>query len=152
MECQNQTLFVEPNLTFAERIARGNYGWTNSDLTEKKFSVTEDQHGEWEWKLFRFNRAISSENAIRLIKEDDFEPAQIGHILTFGEEYPEKQRKFPITGLGLLAEVNLGVEAVMLWSGRDGRQIDIAWFSLNSDWHSLYHHLGVRRPVGYAPA
>jgi hypothetical protein len=139
----DQFMTVNPDLAFEDRITRGNYGWTNSDLTEKKFPVTEDQHGEWEWKLFHFNRSISSEDAIRLMKEDGFEPAQTGHILTFGEINPEEQRKYPIIGLGSVAEVDLDRRVPGLWSDDDGRELGLYWF--DGGWDGLYRFLGVRR-------
>jgi hypothetical protein len=139
----DQFMTVNPDLAFEDRITRGNYGWTNSDLTEKKFPVTEDQHGEWEWKLFHFNRSISSEDAIRLMKEDGFEPAQTGHILTFGEINPEEQRKYPIIGLGSVAEVDLDRRVPVLWNDCDGRKLYLFWF--DDDWYDYYRFLGVRR-------
>ena len=139
----DQFMTVDPDLAFEDRIKRGNYGWRNSDLTEKKFPVTADQVGEWEWKLFHFNRSISSEEAIRLIQEDGFEPAQIGHILTFGEINPEEQRKYPIIGLGSVARVDLHRHVPALWRGRDGRKLDLAWFG--GGWGDYWRFLGVRR-------
>lgn len=139
----DQFMTVNPDLAFAERIKRGNYGWTNSDLTEKKFPVTEDQYGEWEWKLFHFNRSISSEDAIRLIQEDGFEPAQTGHILTFGEINPEEQRKYPIIGLGSVAVVDLDRHVPVLWDGVGGRRLDLYWF--DDVWNDRCRFLGVRR-------
>ncbi len=138
-----QFLTVSPNLAFEERITRGNYSWTNSNLTEKEFPVTADQIGEWEWKLFHFNRSISSEDAIRLIKEDGFEPAQTGHILTFGEINPEEQRKYPIIGLGSIAEVGLGRVVLGPWSDYDRRELHLYWFV--DDWRDYFRFLGVRR-------
>ncbi|MEI9966542.1 MAG: hypothetical protein WDN67_02745 [Candidatus Moraniibacteriota bacterium] len=114
-ESVDQFLTVDPGLAFAERIMRGNYGWRNSDLTEKRFPVTAEQVGDWEWKLFHFDRDISSEEAIRLMKEDGYDAGQIGHILTFGEKYPEEQRKFPIIGLGSVAKVSLNRDVPGLW-------------------------------------
>lgn len=138
-----QFMTVNPDLAFADRITRGNYGWTNSDLTEKKFPVTEDQHGEWEWKLFHFNRSISSEDAIRLIQEDGFEPTQTGHILTFGEINPEEQRKYPIIGLSSVAVVNLFRLVPGLWCGRGRRELCLYWF--DNDWSGRCRFLGVCR-------
>lgn len=139
-----QFMTVNPDLAFAERITRGNYGWTNSDLTEKKFPVTEDQHGEWEWKLFHFGRDISSEEAIRLMKEDCYDAGQIGHILTFGEKYPEEQRKFPIIGLGSVAKVCLYRLVPGLWRDGGGRALYLCLFG--GDWDDDdFRFLGVRR-------
>ncbi|MBP6889607.1 MAG: hypothetical protein KBC83_04135 [Candidatus Moranbacteria bacterium] len=138
-----QFMTIEPDLAFEDRITRGNYGWRNSDLTEKKFLVTADQVGEWEWKLFHFNRRISSEDAFGLIQEDGFEPGQIGHILTFGEINPEEQRKYPIIGLGSVAEVLLDRFVPVLWYDDDRRGLCLSWF--DRDWGDRCRFLGVRR-------
>src|SRR5687767_9306670 len=68
---------------FEARVARGKYGWRNTDLTEERFPVSADQCGELEWRCFHFARSISSEEAIRLIQEAGFEPARTGQILAF---------------------------------------------------------------------
>lgn len=139
----DQFMTVSPDLAFEDRIKRGNYGWRNSDLTEKKFPVTADQVGEWEWKLFHFNRSISSEEAIRLMKEDGYEAGQIGHILTFGEINPEEQRKYPIIGLGSVAKVRLYRRVPALWRVDAWRKLDLVWF--DRGWVGHYRFLGVRR-------
>ena len=134
---------VSPDLTFAERITRGNYGWTNSDLTVKKFSVTADQVGDWEWKLFHFKHDIYSEEAIGLIREDGFEPGAIGHILTFGEKYPEEQRKYPIIGLDSRALVDLSRRVPILWYDDGVRKLSLDLF--DGGWDDYGRFLGVRR-------
>ncbi len=139
----DQFLTVEADLAFEDRIKLGNYGWRNSDLTEKRFPVTADQVGEWEWKLFHFNRNISSKEAIRLMKEEGYDAGQIGHILAFGEKYPEEQRKFPIIGLGSVARVGLLRDVPALWGDGDGRGLGLDWF--DGDWRDYYRFLGVRR-------
>lgn len=139
----DQFLTVEADLAFEDRITRGQYGWRNNDLTEKRFPVTAEQVGDWEWKLFHFDRDISSEEAIRLIKEDGFEPGQIGHILAFGEKYPEEQRKYPIIGLGSVARVSLGRNVPALWDDFDRRGLYLYWFV--DDWGRYCRFLGVRR-------
>lgn len=138
-----QFLTVQPDITHADRIKRGNYDWTNSNLTEKKLPVTAEQVGDWEWKLFHFNWSISSEEAIRLMKEAGYEPGQIGHILTFGEINPEEQRKYPIIGLGSVAKVNLYRGVPLLWLDGGRRELGLDWFG--RDWPDRCRFLGVRR-------
>ena len=144
-EPSNQFMTIRPNLVFGDRIKRGKYDWVNSNLMEEKFPVTADQVGEWEWKLFRFRRRrkIFSGDAILLVEKDGFEPAQIGHILTFGEINPEEQRKYPIIGLGSVAKVYLDRSVPVLWADCDGRGLGLGWF--DHSWHSNYRFLGVRR-------
>lgn len=139
-----QFLTVEADISFEDRIKRGNYGCCNSDLIEKKFfPITAEQVGDWEWKLFHFDRSISSEEAIRLMEENGYAAGQIGHILAFGEKYPEEQRKFPIIGLGSVAKVNLNRYVPVLWVGSVGRSFRLAWF--DGVRGRLCRFLGVRR-------
>ncbi len=136
-------MIVDSNLTFAKRIARGCYDQTNSDLTEKRFPVTDDQYGAWEWKLFHFKRRIFSEEVILLMEDVGFEPAQIGHILTFGMSYPEEQRKYPIIGLGRLASIDMARYVPGLSNEGDKRKLYLDSFT--GSWHGHYRFLGVRR-------
>lgn len=138
------TLTVPADLPFAERIVRGRYDWTNSDLTEKKFPVTADQVGEWEWKPYHFNNTIDSNEAVHLIQKDGFQPGQIGHLLAFGEAYPEEQWKYPIIALGSVAEVSLIRYVPVLWGGGNGRGLGLGGWGVG--WGAYFRFLGVRRP------
>jgi len=138
-----QFLTIEADLSFEERIKRGHYGWRNSNLTEKRFPVTAEQVGDWEWKIFHFDRDISSEEAIRLMKEDGYDAGQIGHILVFGEKYPEEQRKFPIIGLGSVAEVDPDRCVPGLWCVDGRSELFLRWF--DGVWLRRCRFLGVRR-------
>lgn len=141
-----QFLTVKADISFEDRIKCGHYGWRNSNLTEKKFPVTGEQVGDWKWKLFHFHfdRDISSEEAIRLMKEDGYDAGQIGHILAFGEKYPEEQRKFPIIGLGSVAVIDFNRRMpVLWWDDSNGRKLRLRWFG--NDWDRNCRFLGVRR-------
>lgn len=139
----DQFLTVEPELAFEDRIKRGNYSWRNSNLTQKRFPVTAEQVGDWEWELFHSDRDMSSEKVIRLMKENGYDAGQIGHILTFGEKYPEEQRKYPIIGLGSVIRVVLNRGFPGLWSDRGERKLSLRF--LVDDWPRYYRFLGVRR-------
>jgi hypothetical protein len=138
-----QVRTVPPELSFEQRIDRGHYGWRNIELTEERFPVTPDQYGERALKLFHFARCVSSAEAVRLIRNEGFEPARAGDILVFGEHFPENQRRFPIIGLGSVAEVNLKLSVPALWFDGDRRTLDVIRY--DGDWHRNYRFLGVRR-------
>lgn len=133
-----QFMTVEANLTFEDRIKRGNYYWAYRNVMESLFPVTVGQIGEWEWKLFHFNQNISSKEAIRLMKEDGFEPGQIGHILTFGEINPKEQLQYPIIGLGSFA-----MGSFPSLENRRGRELNLRQFA--NYWEDRFRFLGVRR-------
>lgn len=137
-----RTVTVTPELSFEERVARGGYGWRHGDLTEDLFPITGDRAGDLRLKLFHFNRSLSSEEAIRLIEEDGFEPAKTGDVLVFGENFPDVQRRHPVIGLGSVADVDLKPSVPALWFDGDRRTLDLIWY--DGDWHRNYRFLGVR--------
>ena len=136
-------LAVQTGLTLHDRIMRGNYDWIESELIERKFPVTADQEGDWRWKLFPFDRNISFEKAIMLMKEDGYDAGQIGHILTFGEKYPEEQRKYPIVGPGSVTWLGLHRVVPVLWGDGGSRGLDLSW--IGDDWGDGCRLFGVRR-------
>jgi hypothetical protein len=137
------SLTIPAGLDFEERIARGAYGWRHADLTEERYPVTPDEFGEAEPQLLHFNRNISSEEAVRGIRDAGLEPAGIGAILAFGEALPIAQRNHPVVGLGSIAEVDGKLSAPTLWFDGERRTLDLLW--LDGDWHRNYRFLGTRR-------
>lgn len=138
-----QQLSVPVGVAFEQRVDRGGYGWRNPELTEALFPVAEGQAGEYDLKRFHFARSISSVEAIRLIREDGYEPAETGHILAFGEASPEEQRRHPVIGLGSAVVVAGSLSVPALWFDGDRRTLDLIWY--DGDWHRNYRFLGVRR-------
>ena len=133
-------------------IAAGRYDWKNDDITAKRFPITGVDQVEFEGKLFHFNRDISSDDAERQIKADDpanpWDPSKIEHLLSFGEKFPEEQRKYPIVGLGSVAEVS-GDHRVPCLVGSDSeRGINLRWRV--GDWGARCRFLAVRLPAGKA--
>lgn len=137
-----KTLMVASGITFAAYIERGNYGWVDPDLTEEKFSVTADQVGEWEWKLF--NNPFR-DDAHREMEAEHFFPAKNGQLLSFGEQFPEEQEHSPIAGSG--TEVNYGHRdgIMVLFAGEEGRGVKLSDPRRAMPFHRF---LGVRRRPG----
>lgn len=145
IDSTEQFMTVLPNLSFAERIKRGRYDWVDEEYQKGDCLVTADQYGEWWWKLFCFRRYLPTAGAVQLIREDGFEPAHFGHILTFGELYPEEQRKCPIIGLGPIADGNLTHKVPVLTAGVSRRLLDL--YSAYDGLLPMDRLLGVRRRV-----
>ena len=102
-------LSVDYSCSLEKMIAAGQYDWTNSDITAKRFPVQGVGIVQYEAKLFHFDRSTASQDNVDAIKADDpanpWEPGKIEHLLSFGEKYPEEQRKYPIVALGSVASV-----------------------------------------------
>ncbi len=158
---------VDCTLSLEEMIKAGNYDWTNSDITAKRFPLKNTGADEWEFKMFHFDRSISSENAVSGITTDDtanpWQPAAIEHLLTYGKNNPEEQRKYPIVALGSVGKVygfrcvpylnkdvserhlRLGRHVPYLYEGVSGRDLDlIRW---DGGWGASYRFLAVRKKV-----
>ena len=142
-------IIVDYILPLNQMIAAGRYNWHNDNITAKRFPINGVGKVEMETKLFHFNRDISSENANRLIQEDDktnpWEPAKIEHILFYGAKNPEEQRKYPIIGLGSVAEVSGGRVVPCLRRTGVKRLLYLGWW--DRGWGSFYRFLAVRKKV-----
>jgi hypothetical protein len=141
------TLIVEPNIPFKQRVQSGNYRWVATDLTEEHFPVTPDQIGNWQWRLFLFRSGVLSEEAVSLMRGEGYDAAQIGHTLAFGEKYPDEQRKYTIVGLGSFVMIRGRHQVPVLWfdsPGTEAREIGLRDFDC---WSQHVRFLGVRRNV-----
>ena len=100
---------VDYGMTFAEMIVVGRYESKNIDIDIKRFPLKGKGIVEFETRMFHFNRDISSEKAVELIQTDDktnpWKPARVEHLLAYGAQNPEEERKYPIVGLGFVGEI-----------------------------------------------
>ena len=138
---------VDCALSLDRMIKAGKYDWVNSDITEERFPVNSIADAEWEFKMFHFDRSISSPDAVTGITADDatkpWQPAGIEHLLTYGKNNPDEQRKHPIVALGSVGEVN-GCRGVP-YLGRCGseRSLDLVYW--DGDWGACCRFLAVRK-------
>ncbi|MBI4088541.1 hypothetical protein HY415_00365 [Candidatus Kaiserbacteria bacterium] len=139
-------LTIDYGQPFERMIAAGRYDWKNGDITAKRFPITGKGVVEFEGRYFHFNRYISSENAIQEIEAADtanpWSAAKIEHVLSHGTAFPEKQRKFPIIGLGSVAEVDGDRSVPGLDKYGSERGLGLDWF--DDDWDPICRFLAVR--------
>ena len=136
-------LSVDYSRSLEVMIAAGHFDWTNSDITAKRFPVVGKGVEQFEAKLFHFNRNVSSEQAVEAIKADGWEPAQIEHLLAFGEKYPEEQRKYPIIALGSVARVGGHRRVPCLHRRGAERYLYLRWWDYG--WFGYFRFLAVRK-------
>ncbi len=141
------TYVVDCAVSLEEMIKAGNYDWVDSDITAKRFPVKSTGADEWEFKMFHFDRSISSEDAVASISADDvvnpWQPAGIEHLLTYGKHNPEEQLKYPIVALGSVGKV-YGRRYVPYLNGSGSeRDLSLGWWV--NDWFARYRFLGVRK-------
>lgn len=139
-----QTLTVSANLSLTERISRGNYGRVNECITESEFLHDPTSVGEWEWKLFDFEQDISFGEVDAAIRTDGWTPATIEQLLSFGEKYPNEQKKYFIFALNSFFMVGgFGIPPVLCY-GAEGRILGLCH---RVTFHAGSRFLAVRRKV-----
>ena len=139
-------LMVDYGQSLEQMIDAGRYDYANNDITTKRFPIKGEGKVEFEGRYFHFNRTTSSKNAIAAMKEAGWEPANIEHLLVLGEKYPDEQRKFPIIGLGSVAEVGGSRGVPVLDGGGSERHLRLDWF--DRDWSGYYRFLAFRKLSG----
>jgi|GEM_PF-1378792 hypothetical protein len=139
-------LFIYPSLSLSDRIAAGKYNWVNSDITEKNFPTSVEKDYEVEYRIFHFNRSISSESAIVETKKEGFRAGNSVELLKLGEIKPELQREFPIVALGSSWRDARGRRVPVLGRNDDKRVLDLRWFE--GVWNDNFRFLGVRHVGG----
>jgi len=131
-------------------IKAGKYDYVNPNITEKNFPVPENYVLGSDPKIFHFSRNVSSEDVVKEMDKEGYEPAMIWDLLDFGAKNPEEQRKFPIVGLGSVGEVG-GHRYVPYLDGDDSeRDLDLCWWG--HGWDAFYRFLGVRKKVSQTSA
>ncbi len=102
-------LRILSNLSFKDRITHGKYDWVNSDITEEHFPTIISADYDAEYKLFHFNRNISSsDNMIKEMDKDEYRPGTLAELLVLGETQLELQKQFPIIALGSVWQDSAG--------------------------------------------
>ncbi|NTW15824.1 MAG: hypothetical protein HGA38_05715 [Candidatus Moranbacteria bacterium] len=115
----SKTFCVDYGRSLTEMIKVGQYD--RIEISEDNFKISGEGRGvvEFESTLFEFKCHTGfSDEKCRLIMEDDpdnpWMPAEIEHILAYGEMFPDEQKKYDIYGLGSSCIVNCNRDAPVL--------------------------------------
>lgn len=142
-----RTLIIDSSKGFTTMIAECGNNWVNDDITEKRFPITSEDDGEWEYDLWDPKDSVSSLNAVERMKGDDKEnpwlPARTAHLLAFGKINPDAQRKNPIVALGSVARVGGSRGVLCLGKDCSGRNLHLFWW--DGGWGDRCRFLRVRK-------
>jgi len=140
-------LTIDYSLSLEQMITTALYDWKNDNITAERFPIEETDTAEYEARYFHFNNCgISSENAIKEIEQAGWLPAKIEHVLAYGKTFPEEQLRFPIVGLGSVAEVGGNHRVPYLYRIGFKRHLALSWFGFG--WCADYRFLAVRKVSG----
>ena len=121
--------------TLSTLIKEKKFDWINVNI-EKNFTATEVAK-DTEYKLFNFDRYISSEDAIAEMKKDGWEPANISQLLSWKDWKDEW-----VVALGSVAKVGGNRDVPYLGRNDSERGLYLHWFG--DDWDAIYRFLAVR--------
>jgi hypothetical protein len=117
-------------------IKNKKFDWTNPDITEENFPLQEIRGTEY--KLYHFNKRILSEDAIKEIQRDGYEPSNLYELL----EWKDWNNKDYVVALGSVGEVHGDRRVPGLCEDSSGRVLGLGWWG--SDWNSHFRFLAVR--------
>lgn len=117
-------------------IKEKKFDYVNSHITDDLFLIPEKISSDY--KLFYFNRSISSEEAIKEMKAAGYLPANAWELLSW-KEWNEEDL---VVALGSVGKVG-GDRLVPYLGRRDSeRYLNLYWW--DSDWNADCRFLGVR--------
>ena len=128
-------------------IKAGRYDYTNPHITSINFKTEKTERkgkADLVIELVRFNRMISTDDALRELDGRGYRPAELRELLAFGEKYPDVQRKFPIVALGSVWRLRFGNRFVpsLSWFGSK-RDLRLRWIELG--WDEIDRFAAVRK-------
>ncbi len=134
-------------------IKKGNFRYVDSDITTANFpdppvgeaSPPNGQAGigvKTDFKLYHFDRLISSDDAIKEMEKEGYRPANLREFLRYTEK--EWNGWDAVIALGQTWQGSYRYSYVpCAWNGRSGRGLSLDWFA--SGWSALYRFLAVRK-------
>ncbi len=123
-------------LKLSKIIKENKFDWVNSDITDDLFPVPNKVSNDF--KLFNFNGDILSENVIKEMNREGYQPANAWELLS----WKDWNNKDCVVGLGSVGEV-FGYRDVPCLSRDDSeRSLRLSWWG--GGWGARCRFLGVR--------
>ena len=119
---------VNYDLSVEFLVANGKYSWVNNDITSKNFPTTRKGEVTLSLELVHLNQVLTSEEVLKELDKRGLRPAELHELLSFGAQYPEEQRKYPIVALGSVWQHWHDYRYVpyLRWLG-GGRVLSLGW-------------------------
>ena len=117
-------------------IEKGKFGYVDPDITEANFPDLKQKKGGY--KLFHFDRYISSEDVIKEMANEGFRPADLRELIT----WKDWNGKDTVVALGQTWRDSDGDRFVPYLYFGGGRRLSLDWY--DGGWYALYRFLAVR--------
>lgn len=126
--------------SLAETIADCKFDWTNSDI-EKRFTLGEPRSADY--KIFHFDRDISSEDAVKEIEKEGYSPSTLSELLAYAQNgWNDKDW---VVALGSVARVHGHRNVPCLVRGERDRILNLHWWV--GGWGGRCRFLAVRNSL-----
>lgn len=114
------------------------FNYINSNITEENFpKIKREIKG---YKIFHFNKYISSEDVMKEMQKEGYEPATIWELMDF-KKWKWNEKDF-VVALGSVALFDGGRHVGYLNTDSDGRYVGLYYY--DGDWGDYYRFLAVR--------
>ncbi len=117
-------------------IKERKFGWVNSTITDSLFKTPKEISTDF--KLFNFDRYISSEDVIKEMEKEGYKPANAWELLSW-KDWNEKDW---VVALGSVGEVRGLRHVVYLYRYDAKRYLDLSYWV--GDWYAGSRFLAVR--------
>lgn len=117
-------------------IAQGKFTFVNSSITPENFP--EEPIRSDDYKLFHFDKYITSEDAVKEIESAGYLPANIYELLS----WKDWNGKDWVVGLGSSCALDVDRRVPDLGGFSSGRDLDLGWW--DGRWDDAYRFLAVR--------
>jgi hypothetical protein len=125
-------------------IEAGQYGHNDSDVTNQNFTPERKGTADLGIILVKFDKELSSEEALRQLDKRGLRPATFPELLAFGRKYPDVQREFGIVALGSVWHY-LGQRRVLFLTDFDGKRSLQSERLNHGKWNSICRFAAVRK-------
>ncbi|MCK9370241.1 hypothetical protein M0R04_10075 [Candidatus Dojkabacteria bacterium] len=120
-------------------IKQNKLDWVNDNITEKNFPLNKNWK-ESEYKLYHFDKYISSEDVIEEMNKDGYEPATLQDMLNW-KDWNGKDWVVALGQMWLDSFSSRYVSVLFFDGGK--RRLGLTWFDL--DWDDVCQFLAVRK-------
>lgn len=129
---------MKTKLSLQTLIKSLKFDWVNSDITKELFPAPKDLRTDF--KLYHFDKLISSEDAIIEMQKDGYAPANIYELLEYAKA--SWNNNDLIVALGTASEVDGDCHVPSLDGDGSERDLDLSWWV--GGWSSRFRFLAVR--------
>jgi len=126
---------TKTKVSLKDLIKKMKFNWVNSDITPENFPQEDIRSSDY--KLYHFDKYITSENAVAEMQKEGYQPANIYELLS----WKDWNGKDFVVGLGSSCALS-GRRFVPCLHDWDGRHLNLVWW--DGGWYGFYRFLAVR--------